>query len=209
MVRKQAEAQDSIVGKPNADGKADSLPDSTETVDKNAVKPETVRQDYDQKPSDDKNKPVSKAAEDIETMRKKLAAYDLGVAIAKQLGAQTKVAASNDQTTLLKEAGRRDFDLLIAQAEAELKEVEKQASTQEIEKQAAYNAEAAGAQAFDAMYKEAALAAIAEENEALKSKLAEFNKTEQEKTEKEKTASLVDAVAAEVVKQLKGATVAA
>ena len=202
---KESEAQTSVVGKPNADTKAVSMPDSTETVDQNAVKPETVKQDYEQKPSTNESRPIKSAEESIEVMRKKLAAYDLGVAIAKQLSAgPTKQASAVDhQAELLKEAGRKDFDMLIAQAEAELVEHQKQAAAKQNDTQLAKQAEQAGAQAFDNLYKEAALATVAQENEALKAKLASYAQAEQAANEQTKTASLVEQVASRVVAQLK------
>jgi hypothetical protein len=67
----------------------------------------------------------------------------------------------------MKEAGRRDLDMLIAQAAQEL-ETEKVADT---EKQA----EAAGAAYFEEIVKQAALEEAAQENEALKAKVAELS----------------------------------
>ncbi len=78
---------------------------------------------------------------------------------------------------MCKEAGRRDFDTLVAQAAAELEQ--QQAQEVENEKQAEYQ----GAAAFDELFKVAQYEAVVEENNALRAKLAQV--AEQERIVKE------------------------
>jgi hypothetical protein len=154
---KQAEAPHAT-GKPGADTHPVSTSEATEHVDKNKEgHPEHNPQEFKQEASKDKSDPTKKhkKAEDQEEMDKQ-ASYELGRQFCREF-MQTKTAAS--QVELYKEAGRRDFENLIAQAAAELDtqpqkqaQVVKQASEQEyLEKQA----EDAGAQAFHTMLKEA------------------------------------------------------
>jgi hypothetical protein len=120
----------------------------------------------------------------------------------------------------MKEAGRRDFDLLIAQAAEELEGSEKQAALEEAEaagyayfdevaeKQAALEeAEAAGAAHFENILKQAALEEAAEENEQLKAKLAEyenfFKQAEAEQASEAYQAKLASSVAETVLGKLK------
>jgi hypothetical protein len=96
---------------------------------------------------------------------------------------------------LAKEAGRRDLDLLIAQAAQDL--------TPAQEKQA----EAEGAAYFEELLKQAALDQAVEENNSLKTKLAEIESKETaEKQAQEAAAAQVDLaekVAAIVLEKLK------
>lgn len=176
IIRKQAEAQDSATGKPG-DVKSESVGDDQEKVDKNAVKPENNKQEYKQTASSDSSKPVASAkkAEDVEDLAQKVASYTLGrqfcAALLKSAGASHAVT-SPDEASLMKEAGRRDFDLLISQAAEELEDNEKQAGYSEelLEKQA----EEAGAAYFDEILKQAALEEAVEENKQLAEKVAAY-----------------------------------
>jgi hypothetical protein len=176
IIRKQAEAQDSATGKPG-DVKSESVGDDQEKVDKNAVKPENNKQEYKQTASSDSSKPVASAkkAEDVEDLAQKVASYTLGrqfcAALLKSAGA-SHVDDSHDEASLMKEAGRRDFDLLISQAAEELEHNEKQAGYSEelLEKQA----EEAGAAYFDEILKQAALEEAVEENKQLSEKVAAY-----------------------------------
>jgi hypothetical protein len=164
IIRKQAEAADSVTGKPG-DVKSESVGDDQENVDKNAVKPENNKQNYSQKGSTDDSKPLANAKKaEVEELAAKVASYELGrqfcAALLKSAGEQFEV----NETALMKEAGRRDFDAMIAQA-AENLETEKTA-----EKQAAL----AGASYFDEMLKQAALQEALTENEKLAAKVAEY-----------------------------------
>jgi hypothetical protein len=175
IIRKQAEAQDSATGKPG-DVKSESVGDDKENVDKNAVKPENNKQEYKQSPSSDSSKPVAsakKAEDSVEDLAQKVASYTLGrqfcAALLKSAGASYQ-DDSFDESEMMKEAGRRDFDLLIAQAADELEGVEKQASDEYLEKEA----EAAGAAYFDEIIKQAALEEAVEENQQLAAKVAAY-----------------------------------
>ena len=203
IIRKQADAQDSASGQPG-DVVSESVGDDKEKTNKNAVKPENNKQNYGQKGSSDSSEPLASAKKaEVEALAAKVASYDLG----RQFCAALLKAASEDSYTeadLMKEAGRRDFDMLISQAAEELEydeEYEKQAAEEleydeEYEKQAAEEAgaadfdeilkqaadeselekaaEEAGAEYFDEILKQAAFQEVAEENAALAEKVAQY-----------------------------------
>jgi hypothetical protein len=108
IIRKQAEAQDSATGAPG-DVKSESVGDDQEKVDKNAVKPENNKQNYNQKGSTDESKPVASAKKaEVEELASKVASYELG----RQFCAALIKAAGESQPNeneLMKQAGRRDF----------------------------------------------------------------------------------------------------
>ena len=162
IIRKQGEAQDTVTGKPG-DVKSESTDEHK--TDKNKVKPESNSQDYKQKPSTDSSKPLasSKKAE-VEELAAKVASYELG----RQFCAALLKTAAEQQTPnefeLMKEAGRRDFDMLIAEAAENLENSEAQ------EKQA----EAQGAEYFDELVKQAAYEETVAQNQQLAAKLAEY-----------------------------------
>lgn len=226
LIRKHAEAQDTVSGEPGKDTNPESISEKNETVDKNEAKPEsnTPQTTGDQKPSSDKSEPVAKAAEetkeeekkeeakeekkeekkdeDIADLANKVASYELG----RQFCAALLKAASAEpsEAELMKQAGRRDLDLLIAQAAQEL----------ETETGAEKQAEEAGAAYFEEILKEAALNEAIKENEELKAKVAELStkvdetlsKEAQEKKASEEAAAqvkLAESVAAIVLEKLK------
>jgi len=126
-----------------------------------------------QNASTDSSKPLASAKKaEVEELASKVASYELGrqfcAALLKSAGAQPV----QDENELVKAAGRRDFDLLIAQAAEELENHEKQASydSADLEKQA----EEAGAAYFDEVLKQAALEEAVAENQQLTAKLAEY-----------------------------------
>lgn len=170
IIRKHADAQDAVTGEPATD-KPESVKDEHETTNKNEVGADknTPQTTGDQKPSSDSAEPAAeakKASDEVSELASKVASYELG----RQFCAALLKTASEtvaDEATLMKEAGRRDLDMLIAQAAQEL-ETEKVADT---EKQA----EAAGAAYFEEIVKQAALEEAAQENEALKAKVAELS----------------------------------
>ena len=115
-----------------------------------------------------------------------------------------------DESSILKEAGRRDFDNLIAQAAEELENEQ----SEDLSKQAEDEAEASGAAYFETVLKQAALDEALQENEQLKAKLAEFSQyIEQVNTKEaaeqqaqyavEQQAKLAEAVANVVLEKLK------
>jgi len=218
IIRKQAEAQDSATGKPG-DVKSESVGDDQEKVDKNAVKPENNKQDYSQKASTDESKPLASAKKaEVEELAAKVASYELGrqfcAALIKAAGEQY----APDENELVKQAGRRDFDLLIAQAAEELEQGnahEKQAEAAgaayfdelALQKQAEEQAAAAGANYFDEIVKQAALDEAVAENQALAAKLAEyenfFAQAEHAKVAQEQQVKLAESVADIVLGKLK------
>ena len=181
------EAQKGITGKPCADTKVTSVSDATETTDKNDVGPEKLNkeQGYEQKPTADKSEPLKspKKAEEDAGLAAKVASYELGRQFCELLlnkTANVKQASEKQaEADLIKEAGRRDFDTLIAQAAAELEQ--QQTAAAEQEKQA----ELQGAAAFDELYKQAQLEAVVEENKALYAKLAEYQEFEKQAMHKQ------------------------
>jgi hypothetical protein len=229
IIRKHADVQDSATGEPGKDTNPESVEDNN--IDKNKVKPEDNKPQTtgEQKPSSDKSEPVAKAAaeecscdkedcekchpekkdeekkaeDEVSTLASKVASYELG----RQFCAALLKTASEtvaDEATLMKEAGRRDLDLLIAQAAQEL----------DSEVPAEKQAEEAGAAYFEEVLKQAALDEAVQENEALKAKIAELSQTveqtlskeAQEKKAAEEAATqvkLAEAVAAIVLERIK------
>lgn len=166
IIRKQAEAQSSATGKPG-DVKSESVGDDQENVDKNAVKPENNKQEYKQNPSTDSSKPLANAkkASDVDALASKVASYELGRQFCAALLKSAGDRFETDENALMKEAGRRDFDMLISTAAENLEKV-----SQPNEKQA----EQAGAAYFDELLKQAALEEAIVENELLSAKVAEY-----------------------------------
>jgi outer membrane murein-binding lipoprotein Lpp len=139
------------------------------TTDKNKVKPENNDQNYKQKGSSDSSKPVSGAkkaedSEEVESLVAKVASYELGRQFCAALIKAAAETSTPDEAELMKQAGRRDFDLIISNAAENL---ENSAAN---EKQA----EAAGAAYFDEVVKQAALEEAIKENQALSAKLAQY-----------------------------------
>jgi hypothetical protein len=164
IIRKQAEAQDTATGKPGA-VKSESVGDDQENVDKNAVKPENNKQNYEQKASTDSSKPLASAKKaEVEDLAAKVASYDLGRQFAAAIIKQASETFNIDEVEMMKEAGRRDCDEMIAQAAEALQTSESQ------EKQA----EEAGAAYFDEVIKQAAFNEAIQENEALNVKIAQY-----------------------------------
>lgn len=162
IIRKQAEAQDTVTGKPG-DVKSESTDEHK--TDKNSVKPENNSQDYKQKESTDDSKPLSSAKKaEVEELAAKVASYELGRQFCAALLKTAAAQQEPDEIELMKEAGRRDFDLLIAEAAENLENSESQ------EKQA----EAQGAADFDTLVKQAAFEEVQAENQQLAAKLAEY-----------------------------------
>jgi hypothetical protein len=220
IIRKQAEAQDSATGAPGY-VKSESVGDDQENVDKNAVKPENNKQDYEQKASTDDSKPLASAKKaEVEELAAKVASYELGRQFCAALLKAAGDNSQDDEAELMKQAGRRDFDLLIseaaenleAQAEDEEEEMEAQA---EDEEQQIKQAEEAGAAYFDDLLKQAAVEEAIQENEHLKAKIAEYEEfikqaqAEHEAAEHQQAfeynqAKLAESVAATVLEKLKG-----
>jgi len=204
LIRKHADAQDSVSGEPGKDTHPEKIDEKNETTNKNEVGADknTPQTTGAQKASTDGSKPVAdakKASADkqVDELASKVASYELGRQFCAAL---LKAASSNeeqDATFLAKEAGRRDLDLLIAQAAQDL--------TPTQEKQA----EAEGAAYFEEILKQAALEQAVEENGKLKEKLAEItSKEDAEKQAQEQAAAqaeLAAKVAALVFENLKAA----
>ena len=210
---KKAEAQDSVTGKPG-ELKAESLPNLE--IDKNKTKATELEQKYEQKPAEGDAVPTKKASE-IEDMRKKIAAHDLGCLVAASLVGNTKQASAvKDETALLKEAARRDVEMLVSQAQEELKQNSYKLAEAELAKQA----EALGALTFDvyardeyikkqAAYIEelkGAVEKVAAENSALTADLTKAASYFQQNDEQVKLAHLIESVSQGVIAKLKSET---
>ncbi len=174
-------AQTNISGKPGVDTDIQSVSDATEHTDKNSVGPEKLndKQKFEQKPSTDESAPLKspkKAEEEDEAT--KTASYKLGASFCEALIKRANDIKAAEQKTqqaeFMKQAGRRDFEVLIAQAAEEIKIAT--AQNEANEKQA----EEAGARAFDELYKQAQYDAAVEENNYLKAKIAEYAAIEKE-----------------------------
>ena len=205
-------AQTNISGVPCKDTKVTSVSDSTETTDKNGVGADKLNkeQGYEQKDTTDKSEPLKgakKASVNDEAI--KVASYDLGRQFCELLlnksaaAKQTNVKIAEDNE-LKKEAGRRDFDTLIAQAAAELEQ--QQVASAELDKQA----ELQGAATFDEMYKQAQFESVVEENQLLRNKLAEYQAFERaalqkqaELREEQKFAKMAELVFEKIKNELK------
>lgn len=143
-------------GKPGADTHFTSISDKHDKVNKNQEgHPEHNPQEFKQEKAKDPSDPTKKHAtvnnEDIE----KDASFELGRQFTRAFLTQF---VQEKQASVYKEAGRRDFETLIAQAAAELEqaEPEKQAQTMYDETYAQEKqAEEAGAQAFYTLLKQA------------------------------------------------------
>ena len=173
IIRKQAEAQDKVTGAPG-DVKSESVGDDQEKTDKNAVKPENNKQDYSQKGSTDASKPLASAKKaEVEELAAKVASYELGRQFCAALLKSAGERFEPNETELMKQAGRRDFDLLISQAAEQLENGshEKQASLQQ---QSEKQAELAGAAYFDEVLKQAALEEVYTQNQHLSAKVAQY-----------------------------------
>lgn len=177
---KLANAQTNISGKPGKDTKITSVSDSTETTDKNSVGPEKLndKQDYEQKPSTDSSEPVkAKKAED-EAQAVKTASYNLGAsfceALVKRASEIKQAEEKASRIEMMKTAGRRDFETLIANAAEQIKIAQAQ------EAQLLTKAAELGAAEFETLYKKAQFEAVQEENKALRTKLAEYAAIEKE-----------------------------
>jgi hypothetical protein len=190
---KEAE-KPTATGKPGKDTQYQSTSDKTEHVNKNEEgKPENNPQEFKQEKAKDPSDPTKKHAEEVskEDLEKD-ASFELGRQFTRAF-----VTQFTKQASVYKEAGRRDFETLIAQAAQELDQ-EKQA--QNVVKQAAVaqpdhaaiekQAEEAGAQAFHTLLKQAEeeyqqaqikqafeqrIAQLAQEKEAAEKRAAELN----------------------------------
>jgi hypothetical protein len=210
LIRKEAEA----TGVPGKDTNPESIDEKHEKVDKNKVKADcnTPQTTGEQKPSTDASAPTenAKSAEEVSELASKVASYELGRQFCAALLKAASVDSQADESSILKEAGRRDFDNLIAQAAEELENEQ----SEDLSKQAEDEAEASGAAYFETVLKQAALDEALQENEQLKAKLAEFSQyIEQVNTKEaaeqqaqyavEQQAKLAEAVANVVLEKLK------
>lgn len=160
-------------GVPGKEPASGAISEKHDHVDQNSVKPENNNpQSHGQKPAADPAVPVAhaKSAEEAE----KAASYELG----KLWGELVIKQAYDQQLEQIKEAGRRDFEVLVAQAAEQMKSASKQ--TEKTATEAEKQAEAEGAAAFQNLYKQAqieqAIGQIVAQNEALAAKVAAFEK---------------------------------
>jgi hypothetical protein len=149
-----------VTGKPGADTHYQSVSKEHEKVDKNKEgKPENNPQEFKQEKGH-KEKDITgkggKTAEELELDKE--ASFALGREFARSYLSKT----ASVEAPIYKEAGRRDFEALIAQASAEL-DTEGKSKQAQISKQAAVEdeslqikqAEEAGAQYFQQLLKQA------------------------------------------------------
>jgi len=224
-----AEAQTDIKSEPNKDVKSESVSDKLETTDQNAVgaDKQNDKQEYKQEPSKAENEPLkgAKKAEANEQIAEKVASFQLGRQFAAAMLKQAAFTQVTD-TNMLKDAGARDLELLIAQASENL---EPEPEVDPIAKEAGYRF-------FEELnQKAAAESTVARENADLKQKLASYeakfadlepkvagavNALDQAKTAQEKQAAaelaaqekkafaaeVAQIAAAAVIEQLKHAT---
>ena len=173
-------------GVPGKEPASGAVSEKHDHVDQNAVKPENnTPQQHSQKPAHDPAAPVAHA-KSAGAEAEKVASYELG----KLWGEVVLKQAYEQQLEQIKVAGRRDFEILVAQAAEQLKQASKQP-----EKVAAVTekqAEAEGAAAFQNLYKQAqveqAVQQMIAQNEALAAKLAEYEKTAAAKEAEHKAA---------------------
>jgi hypothetical protein len=155
-------AQTDIKSEPGKDVKSESVSDKLETTDQNAVGADKNKpQEYGQKPSGAENEPI-KGAKTAEVIAEKVASFQLGREFAAALMKQSVFSPVSDDN-LLKEAGSRDMEILIDEAERNI--------VPQVDKQA----EADGIRYFEEVVKKAdAESALARENAELKEKVASF-----------------------------------
>jgi len=219
LLKKQAEGEGekSVTGVPEGDTKPSGPEKATETIDKNTVKPEDNKNEFKQEASkEEAGKVVSKAAgeasnetskeeykkkdeeakspeftkkeeakednekrtPDGEKIAAKIAAYNLGASLIYDLVKQSSNVKTAEQVALLKEAGRRDFDILISQVAEQLKSAAP-VVTNDQEKVADEVYEQAGASYFEELHKNASDALLVEKIEKLST---EIQTLKQEKT---------------------------
>lgn len=170
----------SASGVPGQETNYTSVSKDTDSTDKNDVgaDKQNDKQGYKQKPSDDGSEPSTPGSKSASTEDEvnKIAAYEYG----RELCVSFLKEAFASEPEIYKQAGRRDFETLIASAAAELEQpAEKKAAvvaaqdTTALDKQA----EEAGEQAFAELYKRAQYE-IALEKAASEKAAAEARATE-------------------------------
>lgn len=193
-----------------AETDAKSVPDKTETVEQNAVGADKCNKEQGVK--------QKKAPEEVIN---KTASYNLGVQFCEAIlnnasaALEKQAAAAHERRELIKEAGRRDFDYIIAKTAAAL-EREK-----EIEERTKVAEEERGAADFEEQQKLAFYRGLYEENQALHEKLAEYEaytaqleqaeqiKVAQETYQRDLVNSVAPAIASYVMEQLKNTSAGA
>ena len=205
-------------GIPSHDPKWQAVSTKHDTVDQNAVGPEKLNpQSHGQKPATDPSVPVAHAKSADAVDADKVASYELG-----KLWAELVIKkAQDEQIANIKEAGRRDFEILVANAAEQMKQADRKSTNTKVAAvtdQTEKRAEAEGAAAFQALYKQAqfeqGVAQIIEQNKQLQAKLAEVAEAQKAK-EAELNAKLaaqqatIEKAAAEDREQQKFANLAA
>lgn len=193
LLSKESEAADAVVGKPGKDTKIESVSDDTEHVDKDKMSPEKLTdQNTHQAVSKDENAPLKKA--EAEEIAAKKASYELGVKFVQMVNSKIReteaVRVKQAELELVKEAARRDVDMIIQNAVASL-EQEKQAE------------EARGAAAFDALHKQAQMESVYAELEDLKQKVASYEAASAATVEKRAAEDKEAQLVARVIEALK------
>ena len=182
--KKHTEVQGGATGVAGDHPKIESVSAKNDNVDKNKVEPQSLPQNYTQKPSTDKSEPIKHATEveKEQDLQNKIASFELGRQLAMEL---INSAGSKQAAELCKDAGRKDMDLMIAEAAANLTEEQKKekvgaALFDEVNTKAAQEkqAEEAGRQMFDELFKQAQMEHLAAENANLKEEVKKLEQHE-------------------------------
>ena len=184
-------------------------PDAKDAPAKNAKKAADEESKKDEAKTSDVPEPkVKKEDKEVEKEEEavKVASYELGRQLA--IGLLKKQAAAQPSPELLKEAGRRDFDIIINQIAEKLGYNNEQVKTaEEFDAEQIKQAEEAGAAYCDELMKQAAVEEVLKENEALKAKIAEVeaskNKEASAKEKAEDMAKIAELVTQNVIAALK------
>lgn len=188
--------------------KSESVSAATETVAKNEVKPEALKQNYKQEPSKDSNAPLTTKPEEAKkeevksaAEQEKIAQYralgqELAAGLLSSLSGQNEKTAAEKQADVEKEAGRRDFEMIVAAAADEFFKEKIAAEVDGVEQ--VYASEL-GKFAADLTIKDAQIAAISEENTKYAAWFENLNKEilkkEAEAAELQKQAQFEDFIA--------------
>jgi len=196
VINKAAESAPVATEKDMNPTNAVSTPDAP--VAKNEVKPEALKQEVKQEVSSDANAPTktSPAAssepkkEETKTAaeQEKIAAYralgqELAAGLLQSLSGQQEKSAADKQAAVEKEAGRRDFEMIVTAAADELFKEKIASEIAGVEQK--YAAEL-GKVAADLTIKEAQIAALTEENTKYASWFDKLNKEIMQKEAEEK-----------------------
>lgn len=188
-----------MIRQKQAETNATSVSDKQETTSQNEVGADK------NDPQNAVQKPAEKEA--IEKTAQAVSAYNLGVEVMKGILSMSKQAAvketAHDQIELYKEAGRRDFEALVAYAAEQLnqEQQEKQASVSEAA--SAEELEKVGAALFDEVYVASLKEKVASLETELNSRLEKEAAEKASQTQEVFVNQLTEKVAEAVIARLK------